>query len=232
MTTRRTIERYDRVVEYVLLMRELMAGLGPVTFQGQYYKVKNLKLTPPVPDELRPALLRLGFLSCRSLGSESSWGDGCEVSRALRRGHRSPRRIDRCGIRVGIIARERPEDAWAVAHARFPPDRKGQIAHSMAMTVSDSKWHEQLSAMGRRSMRDEHPYWLVPFENYKTFCPYLVGSYDVVADELARYLALGYATFILDIPHRGKNSVTSAWPWTRRWVRSRLRRAIGDHAPS
>ena len=99
-----------------------------------------------------------------------------------------------------IVARERSEEAWTIAHARFPPDRKGQIAHSMAMTVSDSKWHEQLSAMGRRSKQDEHPYWLVPFENYKTFCPYLVGSYDAVADELARYLALGYATFILDIP--------------------------------
>ena len=29
------------------------------------------------------------------------------------------------------------------------------------------------------------PYWLGPFHNYKTFCPYLVGSYERVADELA-----------------------------------------------
>ncbi len=193
-------ERYDRVVEYVLLMRELMAGLGPVTFQGQYYKVKNLKLTPPVPDELRPHFFvsgssTAGLAAARVVGATAVKypGRSDEDSGALGES------IDR-GIRVGIIARERSEEAWAVAHERFPPDRKGQIAHSMAMTVSDSKWHEQLSAMGRRSKQDEHPYWLVPFENYKTFCPYLVGSYDAVADELARYLALGYATFILDIP--------------------------------
>jgi alkanesulfonate monooxygenase len=35
------------------------------------------------------------------------------------------------------------------------------------------------------------PYWLRSFENYKTFCPYLVGSYSTVAEELARYIALG-----------------------------------------
>ena len=33
-----------------------------------------------------------------------------------------------------------------------------------------------------------------------TFCPYLVGSYTTVAIELARYIELGFETFILDIP--------------------------------
>ena len=48
--------------------------------------------------------------------------------------------------------------------------------------------------------REEDPYWLVPFENYKTFCPYLVGSYQRVAAELARYVRVGYRSFILDVP--------------------------------
>ncbi len=41
---------------------------------------------------------------------------------------------------------------------------------------------------------------MVPFENYKTFCPYLVGSYERVADEIARYVGVGYRTIILDVP--------------------------------
>jgi alkanesulfonate monooxygenase len=45
-----------------------------------------------------------------------------------------------------------------------------------------------------------YPYWLGPFENYKTFCPYLVGSFESVAAEIERYLTIGYRTFILDIP--------------------------------
>src|SRR5262249_56156000 len=96
------------------------------------------------------------------------------------------------GVRVGIIAREREEDAWRTAHARFPEDRVGQLTHQLAMKVSDSVWHGQLSALGEAS----GPYWLVPFQNYKTMCPYLVGSYEQVAGELTGSLAGGDRTFI------------------------------------
>src|SRR5207247_11459384 len=87
-----------------------------------------------------------------------------------------------------------------IAEERFPEDRKGQIAHAMAMKVSDSHWHKELSELGTRTAEEESPYWLRPFENYKTFCPYLVGSYDRVAGEVARYLDVGFTVFILDIP--------------------------------
>src|SRR6185503_6910978 len=83
---------------------------------------------------------------------------------------------------------------------RFPEDRKGQLTHQLAMKVSDSVWHKQLSELARATAAEESPYWLVPFENYKTMCPYLVGSYERVGEELARYVALGYRAFILDIP--------------------------------
>ena len=89
--------------------------------------------------------------------------------------------------------------AWKAARARFPEDRKGQIRHQLAMAASDSSWHRQLSEMGTQDGA-ENPYWLFPFQNYGTFCPYLVGSYARVADEISRYLNLGYTTFILDIP--------------------------------
>ena len=39
-----------------------------------------------------------------------------------------------------------------------------------------------------------------PFHTYKTFCPYLVGTYQDVANEIAAYVALGHRTFVLDIP--------------------------------
>ena len=67
------------------------------------------------------------------------------------------------------------------------------------MATSDSVWHGQLSSLAKDDT-PANPYWLGPFQNYKTFCPYLVGSYESVAVEIERYLALGYTTFILDIP--------------------------------
>ena len=44
------------------------------------------------------------------------------------------------------------------------------------------------------------PYWLGPFKNYQTFCPYLVGSYDRVGAAVAHYVDQGTRVFVLDIP--------------------------------
>jgi alkanesulfonate monooxygenase len=68
------------------------------------------------------------------------------------------------------------------------------------MRVSDSAWHRQLSELGRAETGAENPYWLIPFQNYKAVCPFLVGSHDRVAGEVARYVDAGYRTFILDVP--------------------------------
>jgi alkanesulfonate monooxygenase len=99
-------------------------------------------------------------------------------------------------VRIGIIARETEDDAWRIAHARFPEDRSGQIAHAVAMKVSDSRWHQQLSV--DPSSDGCSPYWLVPFQNYK--CPYLVGDHSTVAQLVVEYVRLGARTFILDVP--------------------------------
>jgi alkanesulfonate monooxygenase len=83
------------------------------------------------------------------------------------------------------------------------------------MKVSDSAWHRQLSAIAP-ALAPESAYWMVPFQNYKTFCPYLVGSYTRVGQEIARYLAAGCSTIILDVPaapdemHHIRASVSAA----------------------
>jgi alkanesulfonate monooxygenase len=194
-------ERYQRMVEYTLLIRRLLEGPGPVTFEGKYYRVKNLRMTPPLPPELFPGILSSG-------SSEAGLQAAAAIGATAVKYPKPPAEevdvarepSERYGVRVGIIARETGEQAWQEAHARFPEDRRGQITHDLAMKVSDSHWHKQLATMGGEPAGDENPYWLGPFQNYRTFCPYLVGSYERVGSELARYAGLGYATYILDIP--------------------------------
>jgi alkanesulfonate monooxygenase len=192
-------ERYDRTVEYTTIMLGLLRG-ETVTMDGKYYRVHGLKMTPPLAEELFPGLLisgssDAGLAAARAIGATA-------VKYPKPPGEEVDQRGDTIdsGVRVGIVAREDGAEAWRVALERFPEDRKGQITHKLAMKVSDSKWHEQLSGLGDKPVSDENPYWLGPFQNYKTFCPYLVGSYERVAAELARYIGLGFKTFILDIP--------------------------------
>jgi alkanesulfonate monooxygenase len=191
--------RYDRMVEFTEVVKRLVAGEAPACFHGDFYRVQNVTLTPKVPAELRPRILvsgssAAGLAAARAIGAlpvqypapASELGD--QVCPA-----------DGFGIRVGIVARDVEDDAWSVAKKRFPVDRAGQLTHQLAMKVSDSKWHQSLSCIAKQhDGRDA--YWMVPFENYKTFCPYLVGTYDRVGAELARYFAKGCTTMILDVP--------------------------------
>src|SRR5467141_847831 len=41
-------QRYDRLIEYTRIIRDLLASSLPVSHEGAYYTVKNLKLTPPL----------------------------------------------------------------------------------------------------------------------------------------------------------------------------------------
>jgi alkanesulfonate monooxygenase len=194
-------QRYDRTVEYTLLIKRLLSGPGPVSFEGRYYRVTNLRMTPPLPAGLFPGILISGSSPAGLAAAKAIGAIGVQYPAPVEQLGKAPLHDDvATGMRIGVIARPAAEAAWTVARQRFPEDRKGRIAHGLAMRVSDSHWHHQLSQLGEQPPSEESPYWLGPFQNYKTFCPYLVGSYERVGAELARYLDHGFRTFILDIP--------------------------------
>jgi len=212
-------ERYERAVEYTLIVKQLLSG-EPVTFEGRYYRVKNLRLTPPVPPELAPGILMSGSSEAGARAAEAI--SATRVKYPQPPGEEALQSVNGtgpAGIRVGVITRAEADDAWQVARERFPEDRKGQITHQLAMRVTDSNWHKQLSRLGGHAVSDVNPYWLVPFENYKTFCPYLVGSYERVGSELAHYMSLGFSTFILDVPYSAEDLEHTALAFERALTR-------------
>jgi alkanesulfonate monooxygenase len=177
----------------------LLSDAGPVTFDGDYYQVRNLGVFPALPQHLLPELFisgsseagrraaeRLGALALRypeppgtgSPGPHSDLGGG--------------------GVRIGIIARDTDQEAWSVGRDRFPGTRAGRMLQRMARNTSDSEWIARLSESEEFPAGAGSPYWMGPFKTYATFCPYLVGSYERVAAEVTRYVDIGCRTFILD----------------------------------
>ena len=202
-------DRYARTVEYALVMRRLLESDQPVTIAGRFYNVRGVRLAPALPVELQPGWLisgsspagraaaEMGAIAVEYPAPPDSMRDDDHPSAGR-------------GIRVGIIARSDSDEAWEVAHNRFPDDRRGQLSHALAMKTSDSVWHRTLSELARARPTDGNPYWLWPFEQHRTFCPYLVGDFATVAMEIARYLARGYTSFILDIPVDAEDLQTAA----------------------
>ncbi|GLZ48780.1 oxidoreductase [Actinomycetospora sp. NBRC 106375] len=197
-------DRYARTVEYTQILTGLLRG-ETVTRDGRWHQVENLKLAPACPPELMPEVLISGSSPAGRAAAEEIGATPIRYPEPL--AETDPADAPSGGgVRMGIIARDDADEAWRVAHERFPADRTGQVAHAMAMRVSDSHWHHQLARRTKTATppaelgSEPEPYWLGPFENYQSFCPYLVGSHDRVAAEVARYLERGVEVFVLDIP--------------------------------
>ena len=197
-------ERYVRLVEYSKTIQALVANSSRkigYSLRGTYYSVEGLKLSPPVRPELLPGFFvsgssEAGARAAREIDAVAV----CYPQLASQYGRRPISALRKSGVRVGIITRDTSADAWCEAEERFPPDRRGEIAHNLAMKTSDSHWHQELAERPEAGSDPESPYWLRPFRSYQTFCPYLVGSCERVAKEVARYMAAGFDRFILDIP--------------------------------
>jgi alkanesulfonate monooxygenase len=203
-------DRYARTVEYALLMRRLLESDQPVNFVGRFYNVRGVRLTPALPQDLQPGWLISGSSPAGRAAAVEMGAIAVEYPAppdTIRDTDHVPAGR---GIRVGIIARANADEAWGVAHTRFPEDRRGRLSHALAMKTSDSAWHRTLSQLAREKPADGSPYWLWPFEQHRTFCPYLVGDFATVAQEIARYLSLGHTSFILDIPIEAEDLDTAA----------------------
>ena len=192
-------ERYDRLVEYTLIIRALLEESKPLTFQGKYYRVRNLKLHPPLPEELLPEILISGSSEAGLRAAKKTGAIAVKYPEPASVESPCASSLD-TGLRIGIIAREEGSQAWKIAEDRFPEDRRGRLTHELAMKISDSEWHRRLSRQEERPGGDNSPYWMRPFHTYQTFCPYLVGSHREVAREISSYAESGRRTFILDIP--------------------------------
>jgi len=121
-------DRYLRTIEYTQIIRQLLQGDGATELKGKYYSVANLKMMPPLAPELFPEILisgssAAGVAAAKAIGATAIMypKPAAELEPAERNA--------KCGIRVGLIAREDNEEAWRIAHERFPEDRRGQLTH-------------------------------------------------------------------------------------------------------
>ena len=94
-------ERYERLGEYIEIVKSLIAGQGLTSFDGKFYKTSGLQLLPKVPEALRPEFLLAGQSEAARSLSQRVGAIGMqmlqpEMERAVGEAH---------GIHFGIITR-------------------------------------------------------------------------------------------------------------------------------
>jgi alkanesulfonate monooxygenase len=204
--------RYARAGEYLHVLRELWSG-EPVDFHGEHLQVDGAEIVPaPVWPEIY-----LGGSSAAALDVAAryadvylTWGEppaavAGKLDAVRERAARHGRDL-RYGIRLHVITRETPEEAWAEAQRLL--DGLDPAAIERAQAIQRASQSE-----GQRRMVELHRGRTDALEVYPNLWAgvglvrggagtALVGSHEQVADRIAEYHDLGVDEFILSgYPH-------------------------------
>ena len=197
-------ERYDRLSEYLDVLKALLHGETPLTYQGSYYNYQNLHyFEPGLDQDLYPKIFIPGS-SKKSKQIILLYGDVAmtnpEPIAMFQQDYSSlfPKEVN-LGIRVGIIARPTDSEAWAVAESYFPYNRTAYISSKFNRS-SDSSWKKRLVELTDNQQLYDETYWLGAITAGESNSPFLVGSYKRVAEYLFSYIRCGVRCINLASP--------------------------------
>jgi alkanesulfonate monooxygenase len=193
-------KRYKRLSEYITLVLKLLTEPKPVSQKGQFYTVNNLSL----PSQLQAGLLPDYFIA----GSSSEAKDAINETSAGNLGMAKPLPdlLDnkilppaKSGIHFGILTRE-DNNLTELVEATFPAMDEQEEILFYSMRNTDAKWKKDMADNLSNDLNNKSAYTLLPFRNLKSDCPYLIGSYENVAEEIVKYISLGITTLVVEVP--------------------------------
>lgn len=191
-------DRYNRISEYIGIMRSLLESTSPVTFAGEFYRVSDLQLLPGIDKKLLPTFLLSGQSDAAKQVALSTGSIATKMLSPQLANHLH----DTPAINFGILTRETEAEAWDAARATFPESDENQMILEYSMQNTDSMWKKRMHAASLVNEDLAIGYWMSPFRNFQSDGPYLVGSYDYVSTVISDLLKAGVNTFILDITPR------------------------------
>src|SRR5262249_51949742 len=160
-------ERYDRLAEYISIVKGLLASPRPVSFAGRYYQIDQLQLYPGVSPEMAPEFLLAGQSDaarrvCEATGSISMQMLPAALEDGL---------LDIPGMHFGIVSRETDGAAWKAADALFPENQENRAMLEYSMSNTDAAWKRRMKADAERGAAAKNGYWLAPLANFQAALP-------------------------------------------------------------
>jgi alkanesulfonate monooxygenase len=190
-------ERYTRLREFAQITASLVASPKPVTYEGSYYKVKNLQLLPKIPQALQPRYLFAGHSEDATRAASSVGGTQLQML---------PSNLEKLivsarAVHFGVITRKDEAASWTAARSAFPEDEVGRRAQELSMANTDSVWKMRMKRASEMEDAGGMPgYWLEPFRAFKADCPYFVGAYREVRLLINKLVENGTESIVLDLP--------------------------------
>jgi alkanesulfonate monooxygenase len=188
--------RYERIGEYISIIKALTSNPRPLSVDGRVYKTCNLQLPFCISPELKPEFVLAGQSSAAQSVCETTGATGMEMlSSKLDHGVNRGR-----GIHFGVVTRPEKDQAWQVARRLYPCESDARTILDLSMLNTDSVWKMRMKYEADQPSVCESGYWLEPFRNCRADCPYFIGSYQEVAALISQLVRCGAEMFIMDIP--------------------------------
>ena len=204
--------RYARTGEFLEVLRGCFAG-GPVDFAGEYFSVEGGGLAEP-PDPVPPIYLggasgTAEDVTARLVDTYLTWGEppaqvADRLDRVREKAAAAGREV-RFGLRIHVVSRDTPEEAWGEADrmlAQMSPEAIAAAQRRFARM--DSVGQARMTALhggtagdGARSLEIAPNLWAGIGLVREGAATALVGSHEQVAERVAEYAALGFDEFVL-----------------------------------
>ncbi len=208
--------RYARTGEFLDVLRRSFRGV-PFDFAGEHVRVEGAGLTSPSA----PPQVYLGGASpaaedvtARFVDTYLTWGEppglvGARLDRVREKAAAAGREV-RFGIRLHVVSRDTPEEAWGEADRMLAGMSPEAIAATQERFARmDSVGQARMTALhggsagnGARSLEVAPNLWAGIGLVREGAATALVGSHEQVAERIEEYARLGFDEFILSgYPH-------------------------------
>jgi alkanesulfonate monooxygenase len=194
-------QRYERLAEYIKITTGLLENDVPLSFAGKYYTVNHLRLPEKLPGEILPEIFVAGSSEnarrVRSLFNAASLQmakgvDGLQDCLLFK--------PEKKGLHFGIVGRETGKEAMERFSKLFVVSEEGQALLDYSMSNTDASWKKQMRLEMEKEYRSDGTYNMAAFANFKSDCPYHVGSYEEIAKIIVKYVINGTTTLVIEVP--------------------------------
>ena len=192
-------DRFEKLNEFSQVVNGILRSENGFSFQGKYYSMQNLKVTPRITEELMPNFFVPSFTSFGQKISANLNGSLLirpePITAFLKNKILNPQQ-ENCAIRLSLIARASSNEAKSFANDHYKESLVDNVKLRMRRnSVSkNTKTLAKLSSMQRDSYCDE-VYWLGGIKSGGND-PILVGDYEEVADYLLKYDQAGVRKYL------------------------------------
>ncbi|MBY0554663.1 LLM class flavin-dependent oxidoreductase [bacterium] len=189
-------QRNERLIEFLKIIQDLGSTSSTYSFNGKYYQIENVDLYPRTLTSAKNSIFISGHFEAQlpqyvneAIYFVKNYRPLDQLQKAF---------SSKSGLNVGICARSTDAEAMSAVHDLYPMDRQGEMLFTLAVNNNETPWNIWIKDYLKKNRDDDPLFYLKPFKNYQSSAPFIVGSYEKVAEHLKKCTELNYNFFILD----------------------------------